>query len=84
MNAIKASILQILTQRESYGLEIRDHLHEMTGRHELLLAGQVYPALRQLEADGLVMSFDGPPVAVRGGRPRRYYRLTDAGRGAAA
>jgi DNA-binding PadR family transcriptional regulator len=40
--------------------------------------GQIYPELRRLEAVGLVKSHAEP----RGRVPRRFYRLTDAGRAA--
>src|SRR5437762_14211284 len=40
--------------------------------------GQIYPELRRLEQDGLIEGKDAPT----GGRNRRVYRLTKAGRGA--
>lgn len=43
-------------------------------------AGRYDPTLHALEDDGLLVSYDGPPVPARGGRPRRYYYLTPAGR----
>lgn len=45
-----------------------------------VLAGKqsaLYPVLRNLEAAGLLDSFVEPSVA---GPPRRYYRITEAGR----
>jgi len=44
--------------------------------------GSVYPALRQLERQGLVRSWQVP--ASGAGRPRRYYELTRKGIAAAA
>jgi uncharacterized protein YjiS (DUF1127 family) len=44
--------------------------------------GNLYPALRGLEADGFVESWEGLPTASRGWRPPRYYRLTAHGRAA--
>jgi PadR family transcriptional regulator PadR len=35
--------------------------------------------LRELEAEGLLESWEGESLPERGGRPRRYYRLTGAG-----
>ncbi|HEU0081856.1 MAG TPA: hypothetical protein VFQ87_03215 [Bradyrhizobium sp.] len=35
----------------------------------------IYPTLRHLEALGELVSFEGPPVPERGGRPRRWYAL---------
>jgi DNA-binding PadR family transcriptional regulator len=39
--------------------------------------GTLYPALHKLENEGMVESFDG----VEKGRTRRYYRITESGRG---
>ena len=47
------------------------------------MQGRVYPVLRQLESEGLLESYDGESLPQRGGRPRRYYRLTAEGRRAA-
>jgi DNA-binding PadR family transcriptional regulator len=41
--------------------------------------GTVYPALRALEAQGLVRSWTVTPGRQRGGRMRIYYELTLAG-----
>jgi PadR family transcriptional regulator, regulatory protein PadR len=45
--------------------------------------GNTYPALRELETEGLVKSWEADPTPERGGRPRRYYKLTAAGQRAA-
>ena len=62
--------------------EVADVVQVTKGR---LISGQgsVYPALRELEQEGLVKSYEGEALAERGGRPRRYYRLTAEGRRAA-
>ena len=36
----------------------------------------------QLEADGSIESYEQPGGAATAGKPRRYYRITRAGRGA--
>jgi DNA-binding PadR family transcriptional regulator len=66
-------VLSALAGGCRYGLEII----ERTG----LSSGTVYPALRRMEADGLVMaSWEEDEEAHRSGRPaRRYYALTPAG-----
>ena len=66
-------ILQAVAQGLSYGFNIIDH----TG----LPSGTVYPALRRLEAAGLVESlWDHRAAEKSGGPPRKYYRLTASGR----
>ncbi|HJW45455.1 MAG TPA: PadR family transcriptional regulator [Lysobacter sp.] len=60
-----------------YGYQIAKQL-EREG--EGVLSGKqsaLYPVLRNLEGGGLLDSFVEPSVA---GPPRRYYRITDAGR----
>jgi PadR family transcriptional regulator PadR len=79
----KAALLQALIRGEGYGLELIDRVKERTKGKVPLHQGTVYPALRELERDGLVKSWDGEPLPERGGRPRRYYKLTAAGQRAA-
>ena len=60
-----------------YGYQIAKQLEGVDGG---ALAGKqsaLYPVLRNLEAGGLLDSFVEPSVA---GPPRRYYRITEAGR----
>jgi DNA-binding PadR family transcriptional regulator len=68
-----ALILSALSAGSRYGLEVI----ERTG----LSSGTVYPALRRLEAGGLVEAdWEVEESAHAAGRPaRRYYRLTPAG-----
>jgi PadR family transcriptional regulator, regulatory protein PadR len=76
----KVALLQALLQGESYGLELIERVKKATGGRTTLMQGRVYPVLRQLESEGLLQSYNGEPLAERGGRPRRYYRLTAEGR----
>lgn len=73
-----ALVLQALTQGFGYGFEIMRAAH--------LPSGTVYPLLRRLEADGLlVSSWEKAEEAHAEGRPpRRYYEATRAGRAALA
>ena len=79
----EAAILQALIARPSYGLEIIERVEDQTRGAIKLDQGSVYPALRKLEREGLLESYDGESMAERGGRPRRYYRVTAEGRRAA-
>ncbi|WP_309896709.1 PadR family transcriptional regulator [Archangium sp.] len=63
-----------------FGLEIIQRVRERSNGKILLNEGSVYPALKALERDGLLRSYDGEPLPERGGRPRRYYELTGEGR----
>lgn len=76
---VSLALLAVLAkaQEPMYGYLIAKQL-ERVG--EGVLAGKqsaLYPVLRNLEAAGLLESFVEPSVA---GPPRRYYRITEAGR----
>jgi DNA-binding PadR family transcriptional regulator len=62
---------------EAYGVVIAREI-ETTARRGVLL-GAVYAALERLERNGLVASKLGEPTATRGGRAKRYFRVTPQG-----
>jgi DNA-binding PadR family transcriptional regulator len=62
---------------EAYGVPIACELEEATGRDVLL--GSVYAALERLEAKGLVVSRLGESTPERGGRAKKYFKLTAKG-----
>jgi PadR family transcriptional regulator len=62
---------------ESYGVPILEEIRVRTGREPSRPA--VYIALRRLESKGLVRSHLGEATPERGGRAKRYFRLTRAG-----
>jgi DNA-binding PadR family transcriptional regulator len=49
-----------------------------------LTLGTIYKTLARLEEKGLVASYTGEPTAQRGGRRKRHYAVTAAGRRALA
>jgi PadR family transcriptional regulator, regulatory protein PadR len=75
----KAALLQALVSGDGYGLDLIERVKEQTDGAVVLGQGSVYPALRELEEDGLLKSYEGEPLPERGGRPRRYYKLTALG-----
>jgi DNA-binding PadR family transcriptional regulator len=62
---------------EAYGVAIARDIEETTGRSVLL--GAVYAALERLERNGFVASSVGEPTAARGGRAKRFFRVTPRG-----
>jgi DNA-binding PadR family transcriptional regulator len=62
---------------EAYGVSIARDIEATTGRNVLL--GAVYAALERLERNGLAASSVGEPTAARGGRAKRYFRVTARG-----
>ena|SRR5688572_9414632 len=63
---------------DAYGLRIQQDIAERLAREYAV--GAVYTALQRLETKKLVSSRMTEPLAVRGGRARRLYRLTAPGR----
>jgi len=72
-------LLAILRLRgEAYGLAIREELEEVAGRTPS--SGSLYTTLDRMERKGLVESTAGEATPSRGGRARRYVRVTAEGR----
>ncbi|MDQ2909605.1 MAG: PadR family transcriptional regulator [Actinomycetota bacterium] len=74
--AITPVILGLLAQRPLSGYDIKAIVDRSTRFFWAASYGQIYPELRRLEREGLIVGEDSPT----GGRPRRVYRLTTAGR----
>jgi DNA-binding PadR family transcriptional regulator len=62
---------------EAYGVPILREIEERGGREVAL--GSVYATLGRLEEKGLVSSKLGEPTPERGGRAKRYFRVTSQG-----
>ena len=61
----------------AYGVPICEELEKRTGREAAV--GSVYAALERLEHKGFVTSELGEPTSERGGRAKKYFRLTARG-----
>jgi PadR family transcriptional regulator PadR len=73
--ALELCVLALLARRESYAYEIASTLAASVGMGE----GTIYPLMRRMQDDGLV---DTRLAESSSGPPRKYYRLTAAGRAA--
>jgi DNA-binding PadR family transcriptional regulator len=62
---------------EAYGVPISRELEAHRGRD--VSVGSVYAALERLEGKGLVASNLGDPTPERGGKAKRYFRVTREG-----
>lgn len=62
---------------DAYGVPVSKELLNIAGREVAL--GSIYAALDRLERKGLVTSSLGDPTPERGGRAKRYFRVTPAG-----
>ena len=61
----------------AYGVPISQEIEQQSGREVAL--GSVYATLERLEGRGLVSSYLGKPTAERGGKAKRYFRVTQNG-----
>ena len=62
---------------EAYGVPISRELEKYRKRD--VSVGSVYAALERLESKGLIDSSLGEPTPERGGKAKRYFRVTKAG-----
>jgi PadR family transcriptional regulator PadR len=62
---------------EAYGVPIAREIETTGGRSVVL--GAVYAALDRLEVNGLVVSAVGDPTPARGGRAKKFFRITATG-----
>jgi PadR family transcriptional regulator PadR len=70
-------VLELLAPGEAYGYEIASKLTERTQGALEITDGTLYPVLYRLERAGFVdVRWETPARGV----PRKYYRLTEAGR----
>ena len=72
---ILAALIQL--GDDAYGVSVRREIEERTGRS--IAIGAVYTTLGRLESKGFVSSQIGEPTAERGGRAKRYFRITPSG-----
>ena len=71
--ALELCVLALLWQGDGYAYEIASRLSDAIGMGE----GTIYPLMRRLQNDGLVETY---LVESSAGPPRKYYRLTEAGK----
>lgn len=71
-------LLTIWRLKESaYGVPVREHVSRATGKYWSI--GAVYDVLDRLTRSGFVTAVTGEPTAERGGKSKRFYRVTRAG-----
>jgi len=70
---LELCVLALLSQHDSYAYEIANRLAEGIDMGE----GTIYPLMRRMQSDGLVDTY---LVESSSGPPRKYYRLTQAGK----
>ncbi len=63
---------------EAYGTSVRDELEARTERE--VSQGAVYTTLVRLEKKGMLRSWMADPTPVRGGKAKRFFHITEAGK----
>jgi len=61
----------------AYGVAIREEIRERTGREPA--PGALYTTLDRLEDKGLIASRLGDPTPQRGGRAKRFFKVSEVG-----
>jgi PadR family transcriptional regulator PadR len=61
----------------AYGVTVRQEIESRT--HREVSIGAVYATLERLETKGYVRSHRGEPTPERGGRSKRFFRITAKG-----
>ncbi|MEI9917446.1 MAG: PadR family transcriptional regulator [Bacteroidota bacterium] len=64
--------------KDAYGVAVMDEIEKQTGRS--LNISAVHTVLKRLEEKGLLKSEMGDPTSERGGRRKRIFILTSAGK----
>lgn len=73
----KPILMSLLAEGEDYGYRIIQRVKELSGGTLNWADNMLYPVLRRLEEENFVVS---RWKMSKGGRLRKYYRLTDLGR----
>ena len=76
---LELAILGLLLESPMHGYELRKRLTGLLGAFRAFSYGSLYPALRRMQADGLIAE-NAAPAGMPVRRARRVYEMTDAGR----
>lgn len=63
---------------EAYSVAVCDHIENMTGRRVKL--GVVHAVLNRMEKKGYITSELGDPTRERGGKRKRFFKISHAGK----
>ncbi len=78
--ALELAVLGLLHDSPMHGYELRKQLIALLGWGRVLSYGTLYPCLKTLVRQGLIIADDDPDAAIRGRRNRIAYRLTAEGK----
>lgn len=70
-------LISAILHESAYGVRVMDEISEQTGRNVNISA--VHTALDRLEKKGYLSSYMGGATAERGGRRKRFFKVTSLG-----
>ena len=77
---LELAVLGLLLESPMHGYELRKRLTGLLGAFRAFSYGSLYPALRRMQTDGLIVEDAAPEGSLKVRRARRVYQLTDAGK----
>ncbi len=77
---LELAILGLLLESPMHGYELRKRLTGLLGAFRAFSYGSLYPALRRMQVDGLIVEDAAPLGTTKLRRARRVYQLSDSGR----
>ncbi|MFA4081453.1 PadR family transcriptional regulator [Mycobacteroides salmoniphilum] len=77
---LELAILGLLLESPMHGYELRKRLTGLLGAFRAFSYGSLYPALRRMQADGLIEEDSAPAGTTVLLRGKRVYQMTSAGR----
>ncbi|GAA3859873.1 PadR family transcriptional regulator [Saccharothrix violaceirubra] len=77
---LEFAILGLLHEAPMHGYELRKRLHELLGAFRAFSYGSLYPTLRRLQRDGLIVEEVPDDNRSWGRRARKVYKLTAEGK----
>jgi DNA-binding PadR family transcriptional regulator len=80
IQVLELAILGLLLESPMHGYELRKRLTGLLGAFRAFSYGSLYPALRRMQADGLIVEDAAPLGTTKLRRARRVYQLSDSGR----
>jgi PadR family transcriptional regulator, regulatory protein PadR len=64
----------------AYGMTVHEEVEKLAPARRNVSLGAIYTTLGRLEEKGFVESWFGDPTAERGGRAKKFYRITAPGK----
>src|SRR6476469_7489686 len=77
---LELAVLGLLLESPMHGYELRKRLTGLLGAFRAFSYGSLYPALRRMQVDGLIVVGAAPLGTTKLRRARRVYQLSDSGR----